>query len=176
MVSSNLRMPRKLCEICNERAACVLRYDRSILCRECFCRIFEEEGKHASDQWVDKDNLLVHNTITKYKLFKRGQKVAIGASGGKDSAVLMQVMKILNERYDYGLKLYLLSIDEGISGYRDHSLEEVKFHSNNYGLELKILSYKDLYNWSMDEIVAVAGRKSNCTFCGVFRFASILPR
>jgi len=112
----------------------------------------------------------VHNTITKYKLFKRGQKVAIGASGGKDSAVLMQVMKILNERYDYGLKLCLLSIDEGISGYRDHSLEEVKFHSNNYGLELKILSYKDLYNWSMDEIVSVAGRKSNCTFCGVFRF------
>ncbi|CBY36134.1 unnamed protein product [Oikopleura dioica] len=147
-------MPRKLCERCNERAACVLRYDRSILCRECFCRIFEEE---------------VHNTITKYKLFKSGQKVAIGASGGKDSAVLMQVMKILNERYDYGLKLCLLSIDEGISGYRDHSLEEVKFHSNNYGLELKILSYKDLYNWSMDEIVSVAGRKSNCTFCGVFR-------
>ena len=27
----------------------------------------------------------------------------------------------------------------------------------------------DLYNWSMDEIVSVAGRKSNCTFCGVFR-------
>ena len=27
----------------------------------------------------------------------------------------------------------------------------------------------DLYNWSMDEIVEAAGRKSNCTFCGVFR-------
>lgn len=32
-------------------------------------------------------------------------------------------MKILNDRYDYGLDLYLLSIDEGISGYRDDSLE-----------------------------------------------------
>ena len=40
------------------------------------------------------------------------------------------------------LELYLLSIDEGISGYRDHSLEEVKFHSETYGLHLKILSYK----------------------------------
>lgn len=67
------------------------------------------------------------------------------------------------------LTLYLLSIDEGISGYRDHSLEEVKYHSETSGLELKILSYKQLYNWSMDEIVSVAGRKSNCTFCGVFR-------
>ncbi len=32
-------------------------------------------------------------------------------------------MKTLNERYDYGLDLFLLSIDEGITGYRDDSLE-----------------------------------------------------
>lgn len=32
-------------------------------------------------------------------------------------------MKLLNERHDYGLKLVLLSIDEGITGYRDDSLE-----------------------------------------------------
>lgn len=32
-------------------------------------------------------------------------------------------MKTLNQRYDYGLELYLLSIDEGITGYRDDSLE-----------------------------------------------------
>ena len=32
-------------------------------------------------------------------------------------------MKLLNERYDYGLDLCLLSIDEGISGYRDASLD-----------------------------------------------------
>lgn len=32
-------------------------------------------------------------------------------------------MKTLNERYNYGLDLFLLSIDEGITGYRDDSLE-----------------------------------------------------
>ena len=32
-------------------------------------------------------------------------------------------MKTLNERYSYGLDLFLLSIDEGITGYRDDSLE-----------------------------------------------------
>ena len=31
------------------------------------------------------------------------------------------------------------------------------------------MSYKDLYGWTMDEIVAAIGRKNNCTFCGVFR-------
>uniref|UniRef100_A0A834VGZ1 Cytoplasmic tRNA 2-thiolation protein 1 n=1 Tax=Sarcoptes scabiei TaxID=52283 RepID=A0A834VGZ1_SARSC len=40
--------------------------------------------------------------------------IAIGASGGKDSTVLAYVLKLLNERYDYGINLFLLSIDEGI--------------------------------------------------------------
>lgn len=40
-----------------------------------------------------------------------------------DSTVLAYVMKALNERYNYGLDLFLLSIDEGITGYRDDSLE-----------------------------------------------------
>lgn len=38
-----------------------------------------------------------------------------------------------------------------------------------YGLPLTILSYRDLYGWSMDEIVRQVGRRNNCTFCGVFR-------
>jgi len=65
----------------------------------------------------------VHNTIVENKLFARGDRVAIGASGGKDSTVLAHIMKVLNERYDYGLDLFLLSVDEGIKGYRDDSLE-----------------------------------------------------
>jgi len=42
-----------------------------------------------------------------------------------DSTVLAHVLSKLNSKYDYGLKLYLLSIDEGIKGYRDDSLEVV---------------------------------------------------
>jgi cytoplasmic tRNA 2-thiolation protein 1 len=38
-----------------------------------------------------------------------------------------------------------------------------------YGIPLKIVSYKELYGWTMDEIVREIGRKNNCTFCGVFR-------
>lgn len=78
--------------------------------------------------------------------------MALGASGGKDSTVLAYVMKVisnprfenpiyflmldqtlvqiaktefqtLNSRFDYGLELFLLSIDEGIKGYRDDSLQ-----------------------------------------------------
>lgn len=40
-----------------------------------------------------------------------------------DSTVLAHVMTTLNKRHNYGLELFLLSIDEGIVGYRDDSLE-----------------------------------------------------
>ena len=111
----------------------------------------------------------IHNTITSNSLFSRGDTVAIGASGGKDSTVLAHIMKTLNNRHDYGLNLVLLSIDEGISGYRDDSLETVKRNQIQYDLPLKILSYQELYGWTMDAIVKEIGMKNNCTFCGVFR-------
>jgi tRNA(Ile)-lysidine synthase TilS/MesJ len=34
--------------------------------------------------------------------------------------------------------LFLLSIDEGISGYRDDSLETVKRNEQTYGIPLKV--------------------------------------
>lgn len=138
------------------------------MCKECFFLAFETE---------------IHDTIVNGKLFKPGDKVAIGASGGKDSTVLAYVLKTLNERYKYGLDLFLLSIDEGITGnitikiklsmkllvaytkynfllkcfilgYRDDSLKTVMQNRDDYDIPLKILSYKELYGWTMDSIVA----------------------
>jgi len=124
------------------------------VCKECFFLLFETD---------------VHKVITEFNLFKRGEVVAIGVSGGKDSTVLAHILDTLNRRYDYGLDLRLLSIDEGITGYRDDSLETVKRNETEYGLPLTILSYQDLYGWTMDSIVKQIGKKNNCTFCGVFR-------
>ncbi|ELU45593.1 cytoplasmic tRNA 2-thiolation protein 1 [Rhizoctonia solani AG-1 IA] len=63
----------------------------------------------------------------------------------------------------------------------------VKRNQQQYDLPLKILSYDELYGWTMDKIVEQVGRKNNCTyllprfdesvlmsldigtFCGVFR-------
>lgn len=148
-------MPPMLCSAkCGKRAVLKRPKTGDALCKDCFYWAFETE---------------IHFTITKAKLFKKGDYVAIGASGGKDSTVLAHVMKTLNERFDYGLRLVLLSIDEGISGYRDDSLETVKRNRDQYEIPLKILSYNDLYGWTMDKIVETVGRKNNCTFCGVFR-------
>uniref|UniRef100_A0A1D1XLE3 Cytoplasmic tRNA 2-thiolation protein 1 n=1 Tax=Anthurium amnicola TaxID=1678845 RepID=A0A1D1XLE3_9ARAE len=145
----------RLCSICNAKKA-ALKRPKTLeqICRECFYSVFEEE---------------IHNVIVENNLFKPGERVAIGASGGKDSTVLAYVLSKLNYQHNYGLDLFLLSVDEGITGYRDDSLETVKRNEIQYGLPLKIVSYKELYGWTMDEIVKAIGLKNNCTFCGVFR-------
>ncbi|XP_029649964.1 cytoplasmic tRNA 2-thiolation protein 1 [Octopus sinensis] len=146
-------MPRK-CNLCGKSAALKRPKTGCCLCKECFFYVFEEE---------------IHQTIVSAKLFTEGETIAIGASGGKDSTVLAHVLKVLNSRYNYGLNLILLSVDEGITGYRDDSLETVKRNQQQYDLPLKIVSYEELYGWTMDAIVKTAGNKNNCTFCGVFR-------
>ncbi|XP_055690726.1 cytoplasmic tRNA 2-thiolation protein 1 [Lutzomyia longipalpis] len=139
---------------CGKRAIIKRPKTGDALCRECFLGAFEAE---------------IHHTITDNALFTPGMTVAIAASGGKDSTVLAYVLKTLNERHNYGLKLILLSIDEGITGYRDDSLETVKQNRDDYEMPLKILSYEELYGWTMDRIVSEIGKNNNCTFCGVFR-------
>ncbi|POV96349.1 hypothetical protein PSHT_15192 [Puccinia striiformis] len=139
------------------------------ICRECFYLIFETEIHHTILGLANQEKRRSCEKI-RTRMGERGDKVAIAASGGKDSTVLAHVMTTLNERYNYGLDLYLLSIDEGIKGYRDDSLETVKRNSTQYSLPLKVLSYDQLYQgWTMDKVVDNVGRKSNCTFCGVFR-------
>ncbi|XP_044475547.1 cytoplasmic tRNA 2-thiolation protein 1 isoform X2 [Mangifera indica] len=102
----------RLCCICNQRRA-ALKRPKTLeqICRDCFYEVFEEE---------------IHQVIVENQLFKPGERIAIGASGGKDSTVLAHVLSELNRRHNYGLDLFLLSVDEGITGYRDDSLETVK--------------------------------------------------
>ncbi|KAL2208128.1 adenine nucleotide alpha hydrolases-like protein [Sarocladium strictum] len=148
-------MPPVTCVQCQQNRAVVKRpKNHHKLCKECFCSVFEDE---------------IHHTIISSKLFSPGERVAIGASGGKDSTVLASVLKTLNERHKYELDLVLLSIDEGIKGYRDDSLETVKRNAVQYDMPLKIVGYDELYGWTMDQVVETIGKKGNCTYCGVFR-------
>ena len=61
------------------------------------------------------------------------------------------------------------SCSQAHAGYRDDSLETVKRNEQQYQIPLEVVSYKQLYGWTMDEIVKEIGTKNNCTFCGVFR-------
>lgn len=65
-------MPPRLCQLCGTARAILKRPKTSQqVCKACFFYVFEEE---------------IHRTIIQAKLFKPGDKVAIGASGGKGAS------------------------------------------------------------------------------------------
>src|SRR5688572_10437892 len=115
-------------------------------------------------------------TITKYSMVGYGDRVAVGVSGGKDSLSLLYVMKKLFDLHpNNGNELVAVTIDEGIKGYRDESLQIVKDFCAQLRVESKVLSYKSLFGVDMDEAMVLrpSEKMSSCSMCGTFRRRAI---
>jgi cytoplasmic tRNA 2-thiolation protein 1 len=147
------------CENCGIRKAIILRPKNKMkVCKECFFELFEDE---------------IHSLIVNTNMFERNSRIGVGISGGKDSTVLAYILNKLNKKYDYGLNLILLCVDEGISGYRDRSIDTVYENQKILGLDLEIVSYQQIFGMTMDDNVKIIGKKGNCTYCGVLRRQSL---
>ena len=60
-------------------------------------------------------------TISKYKMIKNNELVCVAVSGGKDSLVLLDVLNKMSKTHNF--RLFAVTIDEGIPGYRDEALK-----------------------------------------------------
>ena len=110
---------------------------------------------------------------------KKNDIIAVAFSGGKDSSVALLLMhKIFGKRPD--IRIIAITIDEGISGYRNLSIERAIEMTKRLGIEHIVLSFKKEYGKTMDEIVSekkmVENRNSGdkkevgpCSYCGVLR-------
>jgi uncharacterized protein (TIGR00269 family) len=141
-------------------------YSGEYLCKKCFVRSIEEKAAR---------------TISKYSMIKYGERVAVGVSGGKDSLSLLYVLKKFFDRHggrssNSNEDLVAVTIDEGIEGYRDESLQIVKDFCARLGVQSKVLSYRELFGVSMDEAMAKRPperKMSSCSICGTFRRRAI---
>ena len=142
------------CNKCNKRPVVFNRlYSGESLCKPCFIHSIEKKTLH---------------TVSRYSMINYGQRVAVGVSGGKDSLVLLYIIKkILKNNND----IIAITIDEGIEGYRDESLTIVRNFCHKLGVSFKIFSYKELFGSSMDEAIVKRPSKkvSSCSICGTFR-------
>ncbi|MDI6887786.1 MAG: TIGR00269 family protein [Candidatus Thermoplasmatota archaeon] len=140
------------CLKCAKPAITFIRYSGAHLCREHFIDFFEKRVKAEFRRQCSLQGM---------------KKIAIATSGGKDSTVLLFVLKkILGSRKN--LELVSITVDEGIKGYRDRSIAVLKKNCKEWDVPHYVISFKDFF-YEMDEIAKIAKDLSACSYCGVFR-------
>ena len=102
-------------------------------------------------------------------MIQNDELVAVAVSGGKDSLALLNILSKMATNHNFRVKA--ITIDEGISGYRDEALEITKKFCDTLNVELKTYSYKELFELTLEE--ALESRKnektSSCSICGTLR-------
>ena len=102
------------CDYCEDLAVYTRRYSGQKLCSKCF-----------SNSIVRK----TAKTISKHKMIKNNELVAVAVSGGKDSLALLKIIHEMSSTHNFRIKA--ITIDEGIPGYRNEALEIVEKFCNH---------------------------------------------
>ncbi len=143
----------KICSKCKKPAVTFIRYNGTHLCRDHFNLYFEKR--------VKKD-------IKKQGKTNKKTKIGVAVSGGKDSNVALFIThKIFSKRPDF--EIFAISVDEGIKGHRDKSIEYAKKTSEKLGIPHYIVKFNEVIGKTMDEISKIDKDLNECSYCGVFR-------
>ena len=142
------------CDKCENTAVYSRRYSGENLCSQCF------------------SNSILHKaakTISKYKMIKNNELVCVGVSGGKDSLVLLDILNKMSKTHNF--RIFAVTIDEGIPGYRDEALKIVENFCTQLNIQYKTFSYKKIFDLTLTESLELRNdqKLSSCSICGTFR-------
>lgn len=140
-----------------------LRYAGTHLCRDDFLAFFAKRAKAD----LVRQGKLPEGTI------------GVALSGGKDSVAVLHFLRELIQDHPR-IRLVALTVDEGIAGYRDSSLDICRDLTAQWGIPWHVVKTKELAGYAIDEYAA--GRKGPdaqgqprpaCGPCGVYRRAGL---
>ena len=141
------------CTKCGSEKVIIHRkYSGQQLCKECFIKTIQRK---------------VLRDIKKHKLIKKGDKVLVALSGGKDSTTALDILSILAERNI--IQLEAITINEGIKDYREKGIKAATKTCKKLGIPQHITSFKEHFNITIDEIMESKPPRKPCTYCGVLR-------
>lgn len=123
--------------------------------------------KLGDEQFVNNFESRVKETISNFKLFDSKEKLLVAASGGKDSTVLLYLLK------KFGYDVEAITINAHIGCYSDESLEHLKNFCSKEKIKLNIVELKEEFGHTLCEIMALMDskgfNKTSCSICGTLR-------
>ena len=128
----------------------------------------EQSGQYlCKDCFIESIEKKVIKTVRKEKLLDKGDKVLVALSGGKDSVTTLEILNSFRELSI--IDICAVTVDEGIDNYRQDGVDIAIRHAERLGIEHKVVSLKDTYGITLDEIMEKPNHKGSCSYCGVFR-------
>jgi uncharacterized protein (TIGR00269 family) len=141
------------CDKCGSPAVTYIRHAGSHLCGEHFKDLVERRVQKAIRAQADLSG---------------GGTIAVACSGGKDSMTCLDIVRrTLERRRD--TRIVVITVDEGITGYRDHSIPIVEDYCHEHDLEWVLTSIEEEQDFSMDQVASLGLAETPCAFCGVWR-------
>jgi len=150
------------CTLCKRTDAVYMRaYSGEKLCAKCFKKSIENKTR---------------TTIAKHDMFKPDDKIIVAVSGGKDSVTLLHILARIERKFPKA-NLTVVTVDEGIKGYRDEAVKIAAENCRKLGVSHVITSFKELFDIQLDELVNTLKARSKektaglspCAYCGVLR-------
>jgi len=139
------------CSVCGRPAVAEVRYARRYLCEEHFQEFVERK---------------VEREVRRHRMIRGGDLVLVAVSGGKDSATLAGVLARLQDRL--GFRVILAHIDLGIPVYSERSREASLSLARELGLDIRVVSVKELLGYTVPEL-ALRARRPTCSVCGTIK-------
>lgn len=133
------------CSSCTGKA--VFSYTGHDYCKQHFISSFESKVKA---------------TIERFALVGDAERVAVAVSGGKDSQTILYILHSL-----YGDRVHAVAIDEGIPGYRDEKLDDLRMFCAQYSVPLSIYSFEESFGKPLTRFLSKGAPA--CRSCGVLR-------
>ncbi|MFX0098011.1 MAG: hypothetical protein ACFFCS_00405 [Candidatus Hodarchaeota archaeon] len=133
------------CSRCKKNRVMILReHSGERVCRACF---------------LSEIQARVRKTISRLDMLNNQDKLALAVSGGKDSVVLVKVLftiheNLIGQQAKNGKPPVMITIDEGIEGYREESIKITEKLAGEFNVQHVIFSLKKEFGKGLDEVVS----------------------